>query len=67
MLQKPPEPQALKSDTDYLGQALRTSYLARAVDLITDPWCDMILRAAFMGTRRFEAFLQLVAERHAKR
>jgi len=53
MLQKPPEPQALKSDTYYLGQALRTSYLARAVDLITDPWCDMILRAAFMGTRRF--------------
>lgn len=55
------ETHPIKSDTDYLGQALRTSHLARAVDLITDPWCNMILRAAFMGTRRFEAFQQLVS------
>jgi DNA-binding HxlR family transcriptional regulator len=54
----PPPP---KSDTDYLGQALRASYLAHAVDLITDPWCNMILRAAFMGTRQFEAFQQAVS------
>ena len=54
-------PTPIKSDTDYLGQALRTSHLARAVDLITDPWCNMILRAAFMGTRRFEAFQQRVS------
>lgn len=44
------------SDTDYLGQALRASHLAHALDLITDPWCNMILRAAFLGTRQFEAF-----------
>lgn len=50
-----------KSDSDYLGQALRTSHLAHAVDLITDPWCNMILRAAFMGTRHFEAFQQAVS------
>jgi len=60
-LKKTPIPAQGKSDTDYLGQALRTSYLAHAVDLITDPWCQMILRAAFMGTRRFEAFQQSVS------
>ncbi|MEO7941652.1 MAG: winged helix-turn-helix transcriptional regulator [Burkholderiaceae bacterium] len=54
-------PAPSKSDTDYLGQALRNSDLAHAVDLITDPWCQMILRAAFMGTRRFEAFQQIVS------
>jgi DNA-binding HxlR family transcriptional regulator len=47
-----------KSDTDYLGQALRSSHLAHAVDLITDPWCNMVLRAAFMGIRQFDAFQQ---------
>ncbi len=57
---KAPTPSRSKSDTDYLGQALRNSHLAHAVDLITDPWCQMILRAAFMGTRRFEAFQQQV-------
>jgi DNA-binding HxlR family transcriptional regulator len=52
---------AQPSDTAYLGQALRSSYLAQAVDLITDPWCNMILRAAFMGGRQFEAIQQAVA------
>ena len=61
MLAQESETHPIKSDTDYLGQAMRTSHLARAVDLITDPWCNMILRAAFMGTRRFEAFQQLVS------
>lgn len=50
-----------KSDTAYLGQALRASHLAHAVDLITDPWCNMILRAAFLGIRQFEAFQQAVS------
>ncbi|MEO7937926.1 MAG: winged helix-turn-helix transcriptional regulator [Burkholderiaceae bacterium] len=54
-------PAPARSDADYLGQALRTSYLAHAVDLTTDPWCQMILRAAYLGTRRFEGFLQQVA------
>lgn len=61
MMAKVSAPPPCKSDADYLGQALRTSYLAHAVDLITDPWCQMILRAAFMGTRRFEAFQHHVA------
>ena len=59
-MKKSPEPTPTKSDTDYLGQALRNSHLAHAVDLITDPWCQMILRSAFLGTRRFEAFQQQV-------
>ena len=50
-----------RSDIDYLGQALRSSHLAHAVDLITDPWCNMILRAAFMGTRQFEVFQHQVS------
>ncbi len=50
-----------KSDTDYLGQALRESHLAHAVDLITDPWCNMVLRAAFLGIRRFDAIQQAVS------
>lgn len=49
------------SDTDSLGQALRASHLAHALDLITDPWCNMILRAAFMGTRQFGAFQHSVS------
>ena len=49
------------SDSDYLGRSLRASHLAHAVGLITDPWCNMILRAAFMGTRQFEAFQQTVS------
>lgn len=54
-------PAPTQSDSDYLGRALRASHLAHAVDLITDPWCNMILRAAFMGTRQFEAFQQAVS------
>ena len=50
-----------QSDSDYLGRALRASHLAHGVDLITDPWCNMILRAAFMGTRHFEVFQQQVS------
>lgn len=49
------------SDNHYLGQALRNSHLARGVELVTDPWCNMILRAAFTGTRQFEAFQQRVS------
>ena len=59
---KPSSPLPLpKSDTDYLGQALRESHLAHAVDLITDPWCNMVLRAAFLGIRRFDAIQQAVS------
>lgn len=61
MMAKLPAPAPCKSDADHLGQALRSSHLAHAVDLITDPWCQMILRAAFLGTRRFEAFQHHVA------
>jgi DNA-binding HxlR family transcriptional regulator len=61
MLKTSPDPSPSESDTDYLGHALRTSHLARAVELITDPWCQMILRTAFTGTRRFEAFQQQVS------
>lgn len=60
-MQRAVAPLPTQSDTDYLGQALRASHLAHAVDLITDPWCNMILRAAFMGTRQFEAFQQQVS------
>lgn len=62
MMNRPVRPLPVpKSDTDYLGQALRASHLGHAVDLITDPWCSMILRAAFMGIRQFEAFQQAVS------
>jgi DNA-binding HxlR family transcriptional regulator len=47
-----------RSDAGYLGRALRRSHLARTVDQVTEPWCNSILRAAFMGTRQFEAFQQ---------
>ncbi len=59
-LRRPPGP-AARSDTDYLGQALRASHLAHGLDLLTDPWCHVILRAAFMGTRQFESFQQAVS------
>jgi DNA-binding HxlR family transcriptional regulator len=42
------------------GQALLTSHLAVAMDLITEPWCNSILRAAFLGVRRFDAFQQVL-------
>jgi len=47
------------SDTDYLGKALRSSHLVHAVDQVTDPWCNVILRAAFLGTRQFDSFQQV--------
>ncbi|MEO8859601.1 MAG: winged helix-turn-helix transcriptional regulator [Burkholderiaceae bacterium] len=47
-------------DAGSLGQALRRSHLAHAVDQITEPWSNMILRAAFLGTRQFESFQQLL-------
>lgn len=50
-----------ESDADYLGRALRRSHLASAVDLFTEPWCNSILRAAFLGTRQFEAFQQILS------
>jgi len=59
-LRRPPAPPA-RSDTDYLGQALRASHLAHGLDLLTDPWCHVILRAAFMGTRQFESFQQAMS------
>lgn len=40
------------------ARALRASHLAAAVDLITEPWCNTVLRAAFLGVRRFDAFQQ---------
>ena len=40
--------------------ALLTSHLAVAMDLVTEPWCNSILRAAFLGVRRFDAFQQLL-------
>jgi len=46
------------SDADYLGRALRRSHLATTVDQFTEPWCNSILRTAFLGTRQFEAFQQ---------
>lgn len=47
-----------ESDTGYLGRALRRSHLAKTVDQFTEPWCNSILRGAFLGTRQFEAFQQ---------
>ena len=41
-----------------LGPALLSSHLALAMALITEPWCNTILRAAFLGVRRFDAFQQ---------
>lgn len=38
------------------ARALRASHLAVAVELITEPWCNTVLRAAFLGVRRFDAF-----------
>lgn len=38
------------------ARALRASHLAAAVELITEPWCNTVLRAAFLGVRRFDAF-----------
>lgn len=40
--------------------ALLASHLAAAMDLITEPWCNAILRAAFLGVRRFDAFQHLL-------
>ena len=36
--------------------ALLNSHLAVAMDLVTEPWCNSILRAAFLGVRRLDAF-----------
>jgi len=38
------------------GLALRRSHLAAAVDRITEPWSNAIIRAAFLGARQFEMF-----------
>ena len=44
--------------------ALLDSHLAVALDLITEPWCNAILRAAFLGVRRFDDFQHVL---HAPR
>jgi hypothetical protein len=36
--------------------ALLNSHLAIAANLVTEPWCNSMLRAAFLGVRRFDAF-----------
>jgi DNA-binding HxlR family transcriptional regulator len=46
------------------GHALLTSHLAVAMELITEPWCNSILRVAFLGVRRFDVFQQVL---HAPR
>lgn len=46
------------------AHALLDSHLAVALDLITEPWCNAILRAAFMGVRRFDDFQHVL---HAPR
>ena len=40
------------------GLALRGSHLATAIDRITEPWSNAIIRAAFLGARQFETFQQ---------
>jgi len=40
------------------GVALRGSHLASAIDRITEPWSNAIIRAAFLGARQFETFQQ---------
>ena len=40
------------------GVALRGSHLATAIDRITEPWSNAIVRAAFLGARQFETFQQ---------
>ncbi|MEY4266127.1 MAG: hypothetical protein RIS90_662 [Pseudomonadota bacterium] len=40
------------------GLALRGSHLALAIDRITEPWSNAIIRAAFLGARHFEMFQQ---------
>ena len=40
------------------GLALRGSHLATAIDRITEPWSNAIIRAAFLGARQFEMFQQ---------
>lgn len=40
------------------GVALRGSHLATAIDRITEPWSNAIIRAAFLGARQFETFQQ---------
>lgn len=48
----------LQGDPQALGQAIRRSNLAAALAVVTEPWSNMVLREAFMGTRQFEAFQQ---------
>jgi len=43
---------------DDWGLALRGSHLATAIDRITEPWSNAIIRAAFLGARQFEMFQQ---------
>lgn len=40
------------------GSALLGSHLATAIDRITEPWSNAIIRAAFLGARQFETFQQ---------
>ncbi len=40
------------------GLALRGSHLATAIDRITEPWSNAVIRAAFLGARQFEMFQQ---------
>lgn len=42
----------------YLGRALRQGHLMAAIDQISEPWSNSIIRAAFLGIRQFEAFQQ---------
>lgn len=50
------------TDTDDLGldlgRALRHGHLMAAIDQISEPWSNSIIRAAFLGIRQFEAFQQ---------
>ncbi|MBU3738318.1 MAG: winged helix-turn-helix transcriptional regulator, partial [Rhodoferax sp.] len=49
------------SDPPARRAALLGSGLALALDSITEPWCNAILRAAFLGVRKFDGFLQTLS------
>lgn len=53
-----PESSLETTQDTYLGRALRQGHLMAAVDQISEPWSNSIIRAAFLGIRQFEAFQQ---------
>lgn len=49
------------NDDHYLGHALRQGHLMAAIDQISEPWSNSIIRAAFLGIRQFDAFQQALS------